>query len=132
MNLCTCSFKRTEQDVLCRLVPHNSPRFTTAMLTDDGAHFQVLNGNADSGGLTAERDFSSPAHKEGTIVLWPGVDNSNWAKGTFYEGIMNSGTLSRAAERHPGEYRGSPLPVVALVENANRSEDRVTSIIQPP
>lgn len=72
-------------------------RFTTAMLTDDGAHFQVLHGNASSGGLTAERDFSSPAHKEGAIVLGIGGDNSNWATGTFYEGIMTSRALPRAA-----------------------------------
>ena len=72
-------------------------RFTTAMLTDDGAHFQVLHGNASSGGVTAERDFSSPAHKEGAIVLGIGGDNSNWATGTFYEGIMTSRALPRAA-----------------------------------
>jgi hypothetical protein len=72
-------------------------RFTTAMLTDNGTQFQVLHGNADSGGLTAEREFSSPAYKEGAIILGVGGDNSNWAEGTFYEGIMTSGTLSRAA-----------------------------------
>jgi non-reducing end alpha-L-arabinofuranosidase len=73
-------------------------RFTTAMLTDNGTQFQVLHGNAGSGELTPERNFSSPAHKEGAIVLGIGGDNSNWAEGTFYTGIMTSGTQSRAAQ----------------------------------
>ncbi|MFE9672478.1 arabinofuranosidase catalytic domain-containing protein, partial [Microbispora bryophytorum] len=36
--------------------------------------------------------------KEGAILLGIGGDNSNGARGTFYEGVMTSGYPSNATE----------------------------------
>jgi hypothetical protein len=36
--------------------------------------------------------------KEGAIILGIGGDNSNWAQGTFYEGVMTSGYPSDNTE----------------------------------
>lgn len=36
--------------------------------------------------------------KQGAIVLATGGDNSNGAKGNFYEGIMATGTTSEATD----------------------------------
>lgn len=77
--------------------PAAKSRFTIAMLTDDGKNFQVLHGNATAGGLTAERQFSSPQYKQGAIVLGTGGDNSDWGAGTFYEGAVTRGAPSKAA-----------------------------------
>ncbi|MFJ8096531.1 ricin-type beta-trefoil lectin domain protein [Streptomyces griseofuscus] len=37
-------------------------------------------------------------HQEGGIILGTGGDNSNWNRGTFFEGVMVSGHPSDAAE----------------------------------
>jgi hypothetical protein len=36
--------------------------------------------------------------KEGAIILGIGGDNSNWAQGTFYEGVMTTGYPSDSTE----------------------------------
>lgn len=36
--------------------------------------------------------------KEGAVVLGTGGDNSNWAQGTFYEGVMTKGYPSDQTE----------------------------------
>ncbi|MEU8280430.1 arabinofuranosidase catalytic domain-containing protein, partial [Microbispora bryophytorum] len=40
----------------------------------------------------------NPMKKEGAILLGIGGDNSNGARGTFYEGVMTSGYPSNATE----------------------------------
>jgi hypothetical protein len=60
-------------------------------------------GNAQSGGLTTGYSGPRPAgyypmNKEGAIILGIGGDNSNFAQGTFYEGVMTSGYPSDATE----------------------------------
>ena len=36
--------------------------------------------------------------KQGAIILGIGGDNSDWAIGTFYEGVMTSGASSNATD----------------------------------
>jgi hypothetical protein len=78
-------------------------RFTTAMLEGGANQWALLGGNAQSGGLTT--DYSgprpsgyNPMRKEGAILLGIGGDNSDFAAGTFYEGVMTTGYASAATE----------------------------------
>jgi non-reducing end alpha-L-arabinofuranosidase len=79
-------------------------RFTTAMLKGGPNLWAIKGGNAASGSLTTMysgvRPDSSynPMQKEGSIILGIGGDNSNWAQGTFHEGVMTSGYPSDATE----------------------------------
>jgi non-reducing end alpha-L-arabinofuranosidase len=85
--------------------PTISDRFTTAMINGGANHWQILGGNADSGGLSTFYDGTrpnvsgyNPMHKQGAIILGIGGDNSKGAAGTFYEGVMTSGFPSAATE----------------------------------
>ncbi|KFY75784.1 hypothetical protein V499_04256 [Pseudogymnoascus sp. VKM F-103] len=88
--------------------PGNLPqtsRFVTAVVKGNtNNHWAIRGGNATSGSLStlydgARPDSSyNPMKKEGAIILGIGGDNSNWAQGTFYEGVMTTGYPSDATE----------------------------------
>jgi hypothetical protein len=68
--------------------------FVTDMGASDGQHtFAIYQGNAQSGGLTSTGIIPlpkgyQPMRQEGAIILGIGGDNSNSAKGYFFEGVM--------------------------------------------
>lgn len=80
-------------------VPANTP-FVTVMGANDGQHtFSIYQGNAQSGRLTSTGPKPllagyAPMQQEGAIILGIGGDNSNWAKGYFFEGVMTKGLPS--------------------------------------
>ncbi len=85
----------------------NQAPFVTAMLKNNGTNFFALkDGNAQSGGLNTRYSGAlptspsgySPMHKEGAIILGIGGDNSNSAVGSFFEGVMVSGTPGDSTE----------------------------------
>lgn len=79
----------------------------TAFVTDMGAsdgqhHFAIYQGNAQSGGLTTTGVIPlpqgyQPMRQEGAIILGIGGDNSNSAKGYFFEGVMTKGMPNKQA-----------------------------------
>ncbi len=77
-------------------VPPNT-EFVTDMGANDGQHsYAIYQGNAESGKLTTTGILPLPAKyqpmkQEGAIILGTGGDNSNWASGYFFEGVMTSG-----------------------------------------
>ncbi|MER5641145.1 alpha-L-arabinofuranosidase B [Kitasatospora sp. NPDC002227] len=85
--------------------PSVASRFLTAAVKGGPNQWAIRSGNAQSGGLAT--DYSgvrpnasgyNPMHKEGSIILGIGGDNSNASAGTFYEGVMTSGYPSDATE----------------------------------
>ncbi|WP_035839840.1 alpha-L-arabinofuranosidase B [Kitasatospora azatica] len=85
--------------------PSVNDRFLTAIVKGGPNQWAIRSGNAQSGGLAT--DYSgvrpnasgyNPMHKEGSIILGIGGDNSNASAGTFYEGVMTSGYPSDATE----------------------------------
>jgi non-reducing end alpha-L-arabinofuranosidase len=80
-------------------VPSGTP-FVTDMGASDGQHtFAIYQGNAQSGRLTSTGIVPlpkgyQPMQQEGAIILGIGGDNSNWAKGYFFEGVMTTGMPS--------------------------------------
>jgi hypothetical protein len=84
----------------------NNSTYVTAMLKNDGqTTYALKGGNAQSGGLTTWWNGSLPTQggyrpmqQEGGIILGTGGDNSNWNRGTFFEGVMVSGYPSDATE----------------------------------
>lgn len=78
-------------------------RFVTAVVKGEPNQWSIRGGNAASGSLDtywsgAYPTGYSPMKKEGAIILGIGGDNSNWAQGTFYEGVMTSGYPSDDTE----------------------------------
>ena len=77
--------------------------FVTDMGASDGQHtFAIYQGNAQSGTLTSTGIIPlpkgyQPMKQEGAIILGIGGDNSNWAKGYFFEGVMTRGMPNRQA-----------------------------------
>ncbi len=71
--------------------------FVTDMGASDGQHsYAIYQGNAQSGALTTTGIIPlpkayQPMRQEGAIILGIGGDNSNWAKGYFFEGVMTKG-----------------------------------------
>jgi hypothetical protein len=71
--------------------------FVTDMGASDGQHsYAIYQGNAQTGGLTTTGVIPlpkgyQPMKQEGAIILGIGGDNSNWAKGYFFEGVMTKG-----------------------------------------
>lgn len=71
--------------------------FVTDMGASDGQHtYAIYQGNAQSGALTTTGIIPlpkgyQPMKQEGAIILGTGGDNSNWAKGYFFEGVMTRG-----------------------------------------
>jgi hypothetical protein len=84
-------------------MPPINHRFVTAIVKGEPNHWAIRGGNAQSGGLTTMFDGPRPngyhpMKKEGAILLGIGGDNSNGARGTFYEGVLTSGYPSAATE----------------------------------
>jgi hypothetical protein len=71
--------------------------FATDIGVSDGQHeYAIYEGNAQAGGLTSTGMIALPAgyqpmQQEGAIILGIGGDNSNSAKGYFFEGVMTIG-----------------------------------------
>jgi hypothetical protein len=71
--------------------------FVTDLGASDGQHtYAIYQGNAQSGGLTTTGAIPlphgyQPMKQEGAIILGIGGDNSNWATGYFFEGVMTKG-----------------------------------------
>ncbi|MFE7854485.1 arabinofuranosidase catalytic domain-containing protein [Streptomyces sp. NPDC057403] len=84
----------------------NKSTFVTAVLKNNGqTRYALKGGDSRSGGLTTWWDGAlptrggyQPMHQEGGIILGIGGDNSNWNRGTFFEGVMVSGYPTDAAE----------------------------------
>jgi hypothetical protein len=74
--------------------------FVTDMGASDGQHqYAIYQGNAQSGALTTTGIIPlpngyQPMKQEGAIILGIGGDNSNWATGYFFEGVMTKGMPS--------------------------------------
>ncbi|HTX41555.1 MAG TPA: arabinofuranosidase catalytic domain-containing protein [Acidobacteriaceae bacterium] len=77
--------------------------FVTDMGASDGQHtYAIYQGNAQSGALTTTGVIPlptgyQPMQQEGAILLGTGGDNSNWASGYFFEGVMTRGMPSAGA-----------------------------------
>ncbi len=77
--------------------------FVTDMGSSDGQHtYAIYQGNAQSGALTTTGTIPlpngyQPMKQEGAIILGIGGDNSNWAKGYFFEGVMTTGVPTAKA-----------------------------------
>ena len=77
-------------------VPAGTP-FVTVMGASDGQHtYAIYGSNAQSGALNSTGKLPlpkgyQPMLQEGAIILGIGGDNSNWAKGYFFEGVMTRG-----------------------------------------
>jgi hypothetical protein len=71
--------------------------FITDMGASNGQHtYAIYQGNAQSGVLTSTGIIPlpngyQPMKQEGAIILGIGGDNSNWATGYFFEGVMTRG-----------------------------------------
>lgn len=77
--------------------------FVTAMVKGRSGSFGLRGGNAQSGTLQSLYDGPrpnnyNPMKKQGAIILGIGGDNSDWAIGTFYEGVMTAGATTDAAD----------------------------------
>lgn len=79
--------------------PGNHPidaDFVTAMVKGRPGGFNLKGGDAQGGRLQGLYEGKRPAgydpmKKQGAIILGIGGDNSDWAIGTFYEGVMTAG-----------------------------------------
>lgn len=77
--------------------------FVTDMGASDGQHsYAIYQGNAQSGALTTTGVIPlpqgyRPMKQEGAILLGIGGDNSNWASGYFFEGVMTQGMPTATA-----------------------------------
>ncbi len=71
--------------------------FVTDMGANDGQHrYVIYQGNAQAGGLSSTGIIPlpkgyQPMKQEGAVILGIGGDNSNWAAGYFFEGVMTRG-----------------------------------------
>ena len=78
--------------------------FVTAMVKgNSGNHFALKGGDAQAGALKTMWDGGRPKgyevmKKQGAIILGIGGDNSFWAKGTFFEGVMTQGFSTDATD----------------------------------
>ena len=82
-------------------------KYVTGMVKGDSAgknHWTIKVGNAQSGTLTMPFDGQRPSarynpmRKEGAIGLGTGGDNSNAARGNWFEGIMTHHYATNAAD----------------------------------
>jgi non-reducing end alpha-L-arabinofuranosidase len=85
--------------------PSIDHEFVTAIVKGEPNHFAIRAGDAQAGELSTNYDGPrpnaagyDPMQKEGAIILGIGGDNSIWASGTFYEGVMTAGYPSDATE----------------------------------
>jgi len=78
--------------------------FVTAMVKGGTDGFALKGGDAtQAGGLKklyegARPPQYQPMKKQGAIILGIGGDSSDWAIGTFYEGVMTSGYATDATD----------------------------------
>ncbi|MGH9404435.1 MAG: arabinofuranosidase catalytic domain-containing protein [Terriglobia bacterium] len=92
-----------ENGIYGRLKVPAGATFVTDMGASDGQHtYAIYQGNAQSGTLTTTGAIPlpggyQPMRQEGAIILGIGGDNSNWAKGYFFEGVMTRGMPNRKA-----------------------------------
>ena len=82
-------------------VPVSNVFATDIGVCDGQKKYAIYQGNAQGGGLTSTGMIDlpkgySPMLQEGAIILGIGGDNSNWAKGYFFEGVMTAGVPSQA------------------------------------
>ena len=81
----------------------NGTAFLTDMGASDGQHlYAIYQGNAQSGSLTTTGMLPLPSgyqpmQQEGAIILGIGGDNSNFATGYFFEGVMTKGMPTQSA-----------------------------------
>eukprot|EP00658_Telonema_sp_P-2_P011773 TRINITY_DN14509_c0_g1_i2.p2 TRINITY_DN14509_c0_g1~~TRINITY_DN14509_c0_g1_i2.p2 ORF type:complete len:190 (+),score=38.42 TRINITY_DN14509_c0_g1_i2:111-680(+) len=86
------------------VVPSMDADFVTAMIKgDSGNHWAIKGGDAAAAGLKTlydgvRPDGYAPMKKQGSIILGIGGDNSDWAVGTFLEGLMTQGFSTDAAD----------------------------------
>jgi len=79
--------------------------FVTAMVKGGSDGFALLGGDAaKSGSLEKKYEGARPPQyqpmkKQGAIILGIGGDSSDWAVGTFYEGVMTSGYATDATDQ---------------------------------
>ena len=82
--------------------------FVTAVLKGDSGpapgHWALKGGDAQQGNLAVFWDGARPSgyapmKKQGAIILGIGGDNSDWAVGTFYEGVVTAGYSTDAADK---------------------------------
>jgi hypothetical protein len=79
--------------------------FVTAMVKGGSNGFALLGGDATKAdGLRKLYEGPRPPQyqpmkKEGAIILGIGGDSSDWAIGTFYEGVMTTGYASDATDK---------------------------------
>ncbi len=77
--------------------------FVTDMGANDGRHtYAIYGGNAQAGRLNSTGQLPlpkgyQPMLQEGAIILGIGGDNSNWAGGYFFEGVMTKGAPAKEA-----------------------------------
>src|SRR6185436_14148784 len=88
-------------------MPITGFKFVTGMVKGDAAgknHWTIKSGNAQAGTLITPFDGARPSskynsmRKEGGIGLGTGGDNSNGAKGDWFEGVMTAAFSSDAAD----------------------------------
>jgi hypothetical protein len=77
-------------------VPVSNVFATDIGVCDGQKQYAIYQGNAQGGELTSTGMIDlpkgySPMLQEGAIILGIGGDNSNWAKGYFFEGVMTAG-----------------------------------------
>ena len=86
-----------EDGIYGHLKTTSNTTFVNVMGACDGQHnFAIYQGNAQSGALTSTGVIPLPSgyqpmKQEGAIILGIGGDNSNWAMGYFFEGVMTAG-----------------------------------------
>jgi non-reducing end alpha-L-arabinofuranosidase len=92
-----------ENGIYGNLAVPSGTAFVTDMGASDGQHtYAIYQGNAQSGGLTTTGITPlpkgyQPMQQEGAIILGIGGDNSNWATGYFFEGVMTKGMPTQGA-----------------------------------
>ena len=93
----------TEDGIYGHLKVPSGTTFVTDMGASDGQHtYAIYQGNAQSGGLTSTGIIPlpkgyQPMQQEGAIILGIGGDNSNFATGYFFEGVMTKGMPTKQA-----------------------------------
>ncbi len=86
-----------ENGIYGHLKVPDGTEFVTDMGANDGQRsYAIYQGNAQSGTLTTTGPLPlppgyAPMQQEGAIILGIGGDNSNWASGYFFEGVMTKG-----------------------------------------
>ena len=83
--------------------PSVTYEYVTAMAKGKKGGFALKGGNAQAGTLQTLHEGPRPAgyasmKKQGAIILGIGGDNSDWAVGTWFEGIMTKGYTTDATD----------------------------------